>query len=437
MKLELTSVLKNKKNCCRILIIDSEGLTTKHKTSQKPRISIVTCFNDIEILEVNLLASLLRQDELFELVLVDNTKARFKSLPVALNFGGSKSLGEYILFVHQDVYLQGEDWLRNAYYILKTLSDVGAAGVSGVSPNGEFKGFIVDRGRYWGKPIRKPMPVRTLDEQLIIIPRRIFNTIKFDEHFKFHSYVADYCLTLQEKRYKVYVLPLSVEHNSVTVGTLKASSIEMEDRLLYLKHRPMFKVICKTTGDLGNGLYKIRRNLASMLSNLYLKIVKCIIEFLGGHFTGKILDLGCVPAEQMYLKKLLKKEYSVGVSDKKRYLLVSKRLKVHDDYVIAQLSKLPFHEQSFDVTVLFSTLEYLPKDRANTVISAAEKVGKKVIVKVPYLCSPLFLPILSNEDRACSIFCSCWGNKDFQKRDYKTCTFGVKILTPVLLFAVR
>ena len=426
-------------NCYRAVMINGDkALVMKYETSrEKPRLSIVTCFNNPRILEANLLRSLSNQNEPFELILVDNTTMKFKSLSLALNLGGNNSSGNYIMFVHQDVYLRGKSWLCTAINFLESLPNIGMAGVSGVSPNGKFVGFILDRGRYWGNLIKQPMTAQTLDEQLIIVPRWIFNTVKFDERFSFHSYVADCCLTLREKGYMVYVLPLSIEHNSTTTEIQRVSPIETDDILLYLKHKHFYKTIHKTTGTL-DVFYQIREKLAAIFSNLHMLAVKCTLQFLGGHFTGTVLDLGCVPGEQLYLRKLLKNErYSVGVSDKKRYVLVSKQLKVHDDYVIAKLKKLPFKEHSFDATILFGILEYMPKKQANKLVSVAEKIGKKVMVKVPYLCSPIFLPLLSNKNRACCVFDSCWDVADFQKRDYKTLVLGVRNLTPLLLFAVK
>jgi len=427
-------------NCYRVVIINGDkALVMKHETSrEKPRISIVTCFNNPQILEANLLRSLSNQNEPFELILVDNTTMKFKSLSLALNLGGNNSSGNYIMFVHQDVYLQCKNWLRSAIRCLESLLDIGAAGASGVSSNGEFVGFILDRGLFWGKPIKQTMIAQTLDEQLVIVPRWIFDTVKFDERFRFHSYVADYCLTLQEKGYVVYVLPLAVEHNSMTIGIHKASPIEADDKLVYLKHKYFFKSIHKTGGVL-DMFYQVRNNVASVLSNFHLMAVKCAFNFLGGVFIGKILDLGCVPGEQLYLMKSLKnKRYSVGVSDKKRYVLVSKQLNVHNDYVIAQLEKLPFKEHSFDATVFFGILEYTPKKQANNIVTVAEKIGKKVIVKVPYLCSPIFLPLFFNKNRApYSVFHSCWDVADFQKRGYKTLVLGLRNLTPLLLLAVK
>lgn len=425
-------------NCHRAVILNEDKtFVVSHETSQgKYRISIVTCFNNPQVLEANLLKSLSNQNEPFELILVDNVAKQFKSLPQALNQGAKQSSGEFVMFVHQDVYLQGKNWLSAAIRYLESLSTVGVAGISGVSSNGKFVGFLLDRGRYWGQPLKQPFQVQTLDEQLVVVPRQIFNIVRFDERFKFHSYIADYCLTLQEKGYSTYVIPLFVEHNS-TVSTLKASNIEIDDTLLYLKHKHFFKIIHKTTGTLSGAFY-LRGKFASTFSNLYVMAIKYVFEFLGGDFAGKILDLGCVPIEQPYLKQLLKKrEYSVGVSDKKRYALVSKQLRIHDEYVIAKLDKLPFRENSFDITVLFNILEYLPKKQATDIISAAEVVGKKEIVKVPYLCSPIFLPLLQNRDRSCKIFSSCWDIEDFEKGNYRTFVCGVKTITPVLLFAVK
>ncbi|MEM3550227.1 MAG: glycosyltransferase [Candidatus Bathyarchaeia archaeon] len=404
---------------------------------EKPRISIVACFNNLQILEANLLESLSDQNEPFELILVDNTKMKFKSLPIALNLGGNNSSGDYIMFVHQDVYLRGKNWLCTAIHFIESLPDIGAAGVSGVSKNGKFVGFILDRGRYWGKPIKQPVTAQTLDEQLVIIPRWIFDAVHFDERFRFHSYIVDYCLTLQEKGYTVYVLPLTVEHNSVTIGIRRVSPIETDDRLLYLKHKHFFESIHKTTGVI-DVFYQLRKKAASIFSNFYLMAMKYSFEFLGGHFAGRILDFGCVPGEQLYLMKLLEnKGYSVGVSDKKRYVLVSKQLKVHDDYVIAKLEKLPFKGRVFDATILFGILEYVSKKETTNIVYVVEKIGKKVMVKVPYRCSPIFLPLLFDKKQAYSVFHSCWDVADFQKRGYKTLVFGVKNLTPLMLFAVR
>ncbi|MEM2145656.1 MAG: glycosyltransferase family A protein [Candidatus Jordarchaeaceae archaeon] len=95
-------------------------------------ISLIVVYNDGTMLKENLLRSLEKQDSKYELILVDNKKNAFDSYTVAINYGGSQAHGEYLMFVHQDVELDGSSWLREAEQYLNTLSDVGVAGVSGV-----------------------------------------------------------------------------------------------------------------------------------------------------------------------------------------------------------------------------------------------------------------------------------------------------------------
>lgn len=398
-----------------------------------PRFSVVTCFNDREILEENLLKSLRQQhNPIFELITIDNTNKNFLSLPSALNYGGKTAIGEYILFVHQDVYLCGDFWFDQALSFLQKLPKVGAVGVAGVDWNGTNRGFILDRGRYWGSRLNAPSVVQTLDEQLIIIPQTIFKKLKFDEFFDFHSYGADYCLSVQHLGLKVYVLPLMVEHNSLTIGTLNASSIEKQNAFLYGKHSESCKIIYKTTGTLGRKRDVLRTKLVSFYPNFIFLTSLAILELWHIHLNNKnVLDLCCLPFEQHILKKhLSKKKLSVGVSPKRRYLLVSKKLGVHDDYVIASPEKLPFKMNSFDVVFSLGLLEYLPKDKCGQVISASEEVAQISIVRVPYSGSPI--------DSTHTVFSSNWRINDFKKRNYRTFSIGLKQqIFPRTLFAYK
>ena len=66
-------------------------------------ISIVCVYNNKEILNKYLIKSLESQTEDYELILLDNTQNKFNSAAKALNNGGRKAKGDYIMFVHQDV----------------------------------------------------------------------------------------------------------------------------------------------------------------------------------------------------------------------------------------------------------------------------------------------------------------------------------------------
>ena len=199
-------------------------------------ISIICVYDDENVLRANLLNSLKNQSAEYELILVDNTRGLFKSLPKALNYGGSKAKGEYLMFVHQDIELIGNNWLKKAEKILTSINDLGIAGVAGMDFNGNPIGFIIDRGKFWGSPIKEPKKVMTLDEQLTILPRKVFNVMKFYEGFKWHSWAADMCLRIQLLGLKAYVLPLPVSHNSSTLPILKAGKIEEDDLKLWMRH---------------------------------------------------------------------------------------------------------------------------------------------------------------------------------------------------------
>ncbi|MEL7669953.1 glycosyltransferase [Methanobacterium sp.] len=188
-------------------------------------ISIICVYNNKEILDECLLNSLENQNELYELILIDNSKIKFKSAAEALNYGGEKAKGEYIMFVHQDVSLCSSTWLNDAEKILKSLKDKAVAGIVGMSDKGVNNG---ERGKNtlihgnppekwgWGNPIKRSEIVQTLDECLIIIPMYIFEKFKFDEITcpKWDLYVVEYCLNIKSKGLKSYVMPLAVYHKS-------------------------------------------------------------------------------------------------------------------------------------------------------------------------------------------------------------------------------
>ncbi len=65
--------------------------------------SIVCVYNNVEILNQYLLESLKSQTILYELILLDNSCNKYKSAAEALNYGGERAKGRYIMFVHQDI----------------------------------------------------------------------------------------------------------------------------------------------------------------------------------------------------------------------------------------------------------------------------------------------------------------------------------------------
>jgi hypothetical protein len=211
-------------------------------------ISIICVYNNQEILNNYLLKSLKKQTN-YELILIDNSKGTFKSAAEALNYGGRKSKGNYLMFVHQDVFLCSNAWLTDAEKILKSMKNKAIAGIVGMANEGLNNS---KRGRNvlihgdppekwgWGNSILKPEIVQTLDECLIIIPKSIFKRFKFDEITcqKWDLYVVEYCLNIRFNGLKSYVIPLTVYHKST--GAVSKNYFDTLKKVLkkheYLKH---------------------------------------------------------------------------------------------------------------------------------------------------------------------------------------------------------
>ena len=185
------------------------------------KISVICVYNNRDILNNCLLASLKKQTIPYELILIDSTGHHFRSAAEALNHGGSQATGEYFMFIHQDMDLVSADFFEKCQDYLENLDNMGIAGVAGrIRGNPEVVTNIIH-----GVPPRiisrerlnAPKNVQTLDECLLIIPKVRFRETPFDPVAcdNWHLYGVDYCLTMQSRGYNVVVLPLVAYHLSV------------------------------------------------------------------------------------------------------------------------------------------------------------------------------------------------------------------------------
>ena len=183
-------------------------------------ISVVCVYNNNDLLEEMLLKSLKNQKTNYELILMDNTESKYGSAAEALNIGGQKSSGDYIIFTHQDVKFLSDYWLVNAEKTLNSIVNLGIAGIAGIPNDKETVLSNIFQGvppKIVGKiKLDYPMQVETLDECLLFIPRKIFSELQFDSVTcnSWHMYGIDYCMAVQELGYNVYVLPMDTYHKS-------------------------------------------------------------------------------------------------------------------------------------------------------------------------------------------------------------------------------
>jgi hypothetical protein len=231
-------------------------------------ISVICVYHNADLCHRSLVTSLLHQSP-FQLILVDNRKGAFSSAAKALNYGARRATGKYLMFVHQDVELLGDDWLQTTEAHLDSLKNWGVAGVIGVSAMGgtrqeRLRGFVWG-GENLGRPLSAPEEVQTLDEIVLLVPREGFQGFDQETFDGWHCYGADYALTMIEQGKRVYVIPGYVYHGRKVetptgqegirqfVNTLRA--VRPYLKLLHKKHEWYFERIYTTTN--GTGKYGV------------------------------------------------------------------------------------------------------------------------------------------------------------------------------------
>jgi hypothetical protein len=228
-------------------------------------ISVISVINNDVIAKEFLLRGLALQNTPYDLVLLDNKNCSYRSAAQAYNEGGAKAKGDYLMFVHQDVLLPYCNWLKETEKTLSKISNLGIAGVAGMLQPMCINDFEISARYYalgklnlikvwyyryargnvfhgreakpwFGKFISGVTPTRTLDELLLIIPARVFESVKFDETTcnNWHLYGVDYSLSTSQKFHEVFVLPHSVVH--LSLGNLNNTYFKTLMKLIE-KHR--------------------------------------------------------------------------------------------------------------------------------------------------------------------------------------------------------
>ena len=240
-------------------------------------ISVICVYNNKEILDKFLLKSLKRQSVEYELILIDNQSGKYNSAPEALNYGAAKANGDYLIFAHQDIELTSNQWLKNVEHMMKTLDNVGIAGLAGVLED-EFriKSNMVNGipPIPAGEEIKSPIKVQTLDECLVIIPKSIFMKYKFYEKLLgWHLYTVDYCLNIILHGFNVYVLPIHAYHKSYMTHYPK-EYFELLKKLLD-KYKPYYRKINTTCGFWYTS-YPLKLNwfLNTQIGGIFNKFIK-------------------------------------------------------------------------------------------------------------------------------------------------------------------
>jgi Glycosyltransferase like family len=206
-------------------------VTDRTLPTDETSLSFVTCVSDDAILDDNLLGSpCLEPDSPYDVVLIEDCP----SAADGLNLGLERAKHDWVVCVHQDVYLP-QGWDRRLVSQLREaerrFGPIGVAGVYGVGEvvppqlpenplAAERIGWVVDRGRLLRDGPELPARVATLDELLLVVPRG--TPLRFDPALGFHLYGADICLQARERGFSVVALAALCRHNSRSVGLPEA-----------------------------------------------------------------------------------------------------------------------------------------------------------------------------------------------------------------------
>lgn len=391
-------------------------------------ISVVCVYNNEQTLSNVLLKSLANQTVEFELITLDNTDTRFKSAAEALNYGGLNVKGDYIMFVHQDVWLGYNSWLEEVEKILESILDLGVAGVAGMSEqsiNGmtKYRYSIDVFDEEWckagNKPIRKPEIVQTLDECVLIVPRPVFAKIQFDETVfdGWDCYGTDYCLCVTQLGLKAYVIPAPCAHS-----TLRACYYYWEfkellkfHKKLYAKHRNNYNRIYTWMGEV-SPLSLRWRTLMQLLTPVYMRLFpKFDISLLKKQLSGctSVLDLGCGPKSPILRSNI---PFSTGVELFEPSLQESKRRCIHNQYIKADIRRIEFKPKSFDAVVAIDVLQYLTKQEGTQLLNKMENWARnKVVLLTPneYLGPDTYI------DNPLQVYKSGWSVKELRDTGFR------------------
>lgn len=181
--------------------------------------SIICVYNNEKILNENLLCTLEKQSVDYELILVDNRENKFSSAASALNHGAKKASGDYLVFAHQDIYFTSSTWIEKTSKLICELDNLGIAGVAGKTVDSLVRSNIkqgLDSTDVTPYKLTESEKASTLDECLLIIPRKVFKKQEFDTEAcpDWHLYGVDYVYNIKNRGYMAYIIPTILEHKS-------------------------------------------------------------------------------------------------------------------------------------------------------------------------------------------------------------------------------
>jgi glycosyltransferase involved in cell wall biosynthesis len=183
------------------------------------RVTILCCYNDKKQLDC-FLESLQKQDEKFELLLIDNRKNKYNSCSEAFNKNLEKIKTEFVVFSHQDIVLTKPDQLRRFVDYLTAMGEDDILGVAGGKRGEKYTITNICHGasnkKAGGKQLEGIAEVDVIDECFFGGSTKCFLNYPFDEKLcpGWHMYAVERSLAALVRGDHVYVCDIELEHRS-------------------------------------------------------------------------------------------------------------------------------------------------------------------------------------------------------------------------------
>lgn len=239
-------------------------------------ITIVCCYNDKEMLYSMLLQSLQKQLGVFNIIEINAYNFNFKSAANAYNEVlkcpkkyGFDEISEYLLFVHQDIYLEDCEFLLKIEKKLKSLPQ-SILGLAGITKEGKVYSNLKYRNTnqfITNRQLSDQLEVESVDECCFALSKQLWENVRFDETvcYHWHLYAVEFCYNAKKLfGSKSYILPYSCFHKYSSDNGLETDSYFLNTMWkLIKKHKNHFNKIFApcyiVSTNYYNAIYKLLR----------------------------------------------------------------------------------------------------------------------------------------------------------------------------------
>jgi len=246
----------------------------------------------------------------YEIISIDNSANKY-GICEAYNLGVSRSIYDYVCFMHDDIVYHSGNWGKAVLDHFKEDS-VTAIGIAGTPyctfmpgpwwGTGEIYEHILQSSQTNDQPALKTnikdkrVQVVTFDGVWFCIKKAVFDVIRFDDvNFKgFHLYDMDICMQLYNQGLKIYCVSDILIHH-LSMGSVNSAWIENE-LIFHDKWRNTLPASCISVSNSQSGRYEYKTLnafiwicFANGWSNkkIFSYALQCLFAFKKGYFFYK------------------------------------------------------------------------------------------------------------------------------------------------------